>query len=165
MERLRQRLEATRLARLLRASKWVAAGALIFDPDGRVLLVKDRFRNAWEYPAGSSIGDESPLDTCRREIAEEVGLKIKLADYQLLGVDFFRRRTYHGNLFFTFTAAVTADQAAKLKLQAIEIADARWATREEAIKLISPRLRGRFTELLAAHDAQRPVYLQAGKTL
>ncbi len=147
--------------RLFRGSKWVASGALIFDPEGRLLLVKSRRRQAWEYPAGGSSGRESPIDTCRREIGEEVGLHP--ARYRLIGVDFFHRNTPNGNLFFTFVAVVTHEQAATVKLQKLEIMEHRWVTRAEAIELVMPRIRLRLEELLAAYDSDRPVYLHTGQ--
>lgn len=145
---------------LLYGSKWVVAGALIFDEQGRLLLIHHRWRKAWEYPVGASDGMESPLDAARREVREEVGLTP--SNLQLLGVDFFHRRTPNGNLLFTFSATVTADQAKQLKLDAFEITGHRWVDRQEALGLISPRLKDRLQELLTAYDNDRVVYLQTG---
>jgi len=149
--------------RLLYGSKWVAAGAIIFDEDGRLLLIKHRWRREWEYPVGASDGRESPLEAARREVGEEVGLQPD--NYQLLGVDFFHRRTPNGNLVFTFAATVDAHQSAGLRLDTFEATDYRWVTREEALALISPRLKHRFQELLKAYDHGTPVYLQTGRAV
>lgn len=146
---------------LLYGSKWVAAGALIFDESGRILLIHHRWRKAWEYPVGTSDGLESPLEAARREVKEEVGLN--LDHLKLVGVDFFHRRTPNGNLVFTFAAQVPDKAAAKVKLDRFEATEYRWVTREEAEMLISDRLKNRLHELLVAYDAGRTVYLQTGK--
>jgi 8-oxo-dGTP pyrophosphatase MutT (NUDIX family) len=161
VERFKMRLKSRSWFRLMHGSKWVAAGALIFDPDGKVLLVKSRLRQSWEYPAGASDGTESPIDTCRREVREEVGLSP--ARYRLVGIDFFHRATPNGNLFFSFAAEVSHAQAATVELQVIEIMDHRWVTRDEAAALIAPRLRSRLQELFAAYDQDKPVYLHTGE--
>jgi 8-oxo-dGTP pyrophosphatase MutT (NUDIX family) len=147
--------------RVMRASKFVAAGAIIFDPEGRVLMVRHRIRGEWEYPVGASEGRESPIDCCRREVTEEVG--ITPTRYRLLGVDYSGRTTPNGNLVFTFGAEATAAQVQSLKLDRLELTAHRWVSREEAVAIIAPRLRDRFIELLGAYDNARPVYLHTGR--
>ncbi|HET9894249.1 MAG TPA: NUDIX hydrolase [Streptosporangiaceae bacterium] len=53
-----------------------AAGALITDPAGRVLLVKPNYRDLWSLPGGICEFGEQPQDGCRREVEEELGLGI-----------------------------------------------------------------------------------------
>lgn len=152
-----------RIWRAFHESKWSLAGALIFDPEGRLLLIRSRQRGAWEYPAGAISGRESPLEGCRREVSEEVNLHP--ADFQFLGVDFFiRPGAPNGALFFTFGATVTAEQAAQVRLQALEATGFRWASRAEAHGLIEPRLAARLGHLLTAYDTGRPVLLQDGRS-
>ena len=161
MERIRLRLRSRGWGRLAMGSKWVAAGALLFDPKGRVLLVRSRMRGTWEYPAGSSAGRESPLETCRREVGEEVGLRPE--SYRLIGVDFFHRGTPNGNLLFTFAAKLTENEMKGLRIQKLELTEHQWATRDEALELIAPRLKARLAELFGAYDNDKPVYLHTGE--
>jgi 8-oxo-dGTP pyrophosphatase MutT (NUDIX family) len=160
IKRLVQATRAFNPNKYFKGTKYIGAGALVFDPDGRVLLIKSRLRGHWEYPAGGADGRESPLDTCRREVAEEVGLE--LSGYRLIGVDFWRSITPYGNLLFTFAARATADQAARVKPQPLEVVEWRWVGRDEALELVAPRLRPRLAELFAAYDADKPVYLHTG---
>jgi 8-oxo-dGTP diphosphatase len=146
---------------LLHGSKWVAAGAIIFNEDGRILLIKHRWRGDWEYPVGTTDDAESPLEAAKREVAEEVGLAP--TGFRLLGVDFFRRRTPNGNLVFTFAAHVDRRQERELKLEEYEISDHRWATRQQAQELISDRLKDRFRQMLEAYDHDTTIYLQNGE--
>jgi 8-oxo-dGTP pyrophosphatase MutT (NUDIX family) len=148
-------------SRYFKGTKFIGAGALIFDRDGRVLLIKNRLRNHWEYPAGGANGNESPLETCAREVAEEVGLA--LSNYHLIGIDFWRSVTPYGNLLFTFAATVTEAQVAQVKPQALEVVEWRWVSRDDAVELVAKRLRPRLLELFAAYDADKPIYLHSGE--
>lgn len=148
------------LWQLLYGSKWVAAGAIIFRPDGRLLLIRHRWRGQWEYPVGMTDGNESPLETAIREVQEEVGLTP--TDIKMIGIDFFHRRTPNGNLVLTFAGSVTTVQAARLKIDPFEASAYHWATRDEALEMVEPWLEKRLRELFAAYDDNRPVYLHKG---
>jgi 8-oxo-dGTP diphosphatase len=66
----------------------VAAGALITDTQGRVLLVKPNYRALWSVPGGICEFGEAPHVGCHREVAEEIGLDIEVG--MLLAVDWSR---------------------------------------------------------------------------
>jgi ADP-ribose pyrophosphatase YjhB (NUDIX family) len=57
--------------------KWMAAGVVIRDADGRVLMVEPTYKDAWEIPGGVVEADESPRAACRRELHEELGLPLE----------------------------------------------------------------------------------------
>ncbi len=61
-----------------RPAKRMAAGALLCDPRGRVLVVEPTYKDGWEVPGGSVEANESPRAACRREVAEELGLDIPI---------------------------------------------------------------------------------------
>ena len=52
----------------------VAASALFFDEDGRLLLVHSTFQDSWDIPGGYVEPGEPPQDACRREVVDELGL-------------------------------------------------------------------------------------------
>ncbi|HEX3244891.1 MAG TPA: NUDIX hydrolase [Chloroflexota bacterium] len=57
--------------------KALGAAAVIFDAQGRVLLVKHTYGMLnWELPGGFAEADESPVDTATREVREETGLTV-----------------------------------------------------------------------------------------
>jgi 8-oxo-dGTP diphosphatase len=66
----------------------VAAGALITDPGGRVLLVKPNYRELWSIPGGICEFGEPPHVGCHREVTEEVGLDLAIG--RLLAIDWSR---------------------------------------------------------------------------
>ena len=66
--------------------KRMGAGALIFDENGRFLLVNPTYKEPWEVPGGVVEANESPAQACVREVREELGLDITLE--RLLLVDY-----------------------------------------------------------------------------
>ena len=55
----------------------LGAASAVFDPSGRVLLVRHTYgpRN-WELPGGGAEDGEDPSSTARRELSEETGLDL-----------------------------------------------------------------------------------------
>ncbi|HEX5541233.1 MAG TPA: NUDIX hydrolase [Micromonospora sp.] len=53
---------------------YAAAGALVTDPAGRVLMVKPNYRDYWMILGGTLEADEPPHAGCAREVAEEIDL-------------------------------------------------------------------------------------------
>jgi 8-oxo-dGTP diphosphatase len=60
----------------------VTTGAVILDAQGRVLLLRHRFRpgSGWGIPGGFIQPGEQPEAALRRELREEIGLEIERAD-------------------------------------------------------------------------------------
>ncbi|WP_323379351.1 NUDIX hydrolase [Streptomyces durbertensis] len=52
----------------------MASGAVFFDAEDRVLLVRPSEKPMWEIPGGYIETGESPLAACRREVQEELGI-------------------------------------------------------------------------------------------
>ncbi|MFF0861387.1 NUDIX domain-containing protein [Nonomuraea sp. NPDC003560] len=56
----------------------MATGALITDPQGRILLVKPNYRPHWLIPGGMADDGEPPESACARELDEELGLRASI---------------------------------------------------------------------------------------
>ena len=67
--------------RLIEPRFMVTAGAVVVDAEGRVLLLKHVFRvgSGWGIPGGFIEKGEQPEDALRRELEEEIGLKLEEA--------------------------------------------------------------------------------------
>jgi 8-oxo-dGTP diphosphatase len=144
-----------------------SAGALLFDEDRRILVVKPTYKTCWTIPGGQMEADgESPWEACRREVREETGLV--LTGGRLVCVDFLRPKSSRpGGVRFLFDGGlVGADRRAGVVLQEGELEDQRWATPSEAADLLSGpvgRRVGAALGVLAALDADGFVYLEDGR--
>ncbi|MGD0881767.1 MAG: NUDIX hydrolase [Acidimicrobiales bacterium] len=138
-----------------------SAGALLRDGEGRILILKPTYKGGWTVPGGQiEEGGESPWEACRREVAEETGLVVDSG--RLVCVDFLHARPDHpGGVRFLFDCGeAPPDQRDHLMLQDGEIEDHRWATTDEALRLLSGPVARRVGQALAAPG---PVYLEEGR--
>ena len=69
----------------------VTAGAIIFNREGQILLLKHRFRagSGWGLPGGFLEAGEQPIDALRRELREELSLEIQ--DVEIFTARSFRK--------------------------------------------------------------------------
>lgn len=129
--------------------KRIAAGVMLITPDGRFLMVKPAYRPEWLLPGGIVERDESPLQACLREVAEELGL---VPDIDGLAGTSWKP----GNddrpeaIHFVFHAPITEESAMTLKPLEDEITEVRLMTIPEAVSLAGP-VQGR--RLQACHEA------------
>jgi ADP-ribose pyrophosphatase YjhB (NUDIX family) len=139
----------------------VSAGALIFDRDGRLLILKPTYKTGWTIPGGVMEADgETPWEACRREVREECGLEVSRS--RLACMDFRRPRPGRpGGVRFLFDCgALSRTRLETIVLQPEEIAEHRLA--ELAVAL--PLLRGPIRRRVRAACAGRGlVYLEDGR--
>lgn len=97
----------------------VTAGAIIFNDDGNVLLLKHFFRagSGWGIPGGFLKRGEQPLDALRRELIEEIGLEID--NVEIFSVRSFTRPQQVEILF-------TAKAVGSARPQSMEVERAVW---------------------------------------
>jgi 8-oxo-dGTP diphosphatase len=97
----------------------VAAAAVVFDAEGRVLVLEHTFRpgSGWGVPGGFLAAGEQPEDAIRRELREEVGLELE--NVELLDVRALRVVNQIEILF-------RADARGEARPRTVEIASVRW---------------------------------------
>lgn len=121
------------------ARKILSASVVCRDPDGRILLVFDSFRGVWTLPGGLVDAKEDPAEAAVREALEEGGVPVALDG--LAGVF---AHPYPDRVQLIYLARPTADVTDPEPIHTHEIAEARWATRDEADHLLNPDMRRRL---------------------
>jgi len=115
----------------------IAAGALITDPAGRVLLVKPNYRDYWTLPGGVCEHGEPPHVGCAREIAEEIGLELGVG--ALLAIDWAQPYGLEARpiMHFLFDGGALEDGAG-IVLQREELDDFRFTDPAEVSDYLAP---------------------------
>ncbi len=135
----------------------LAAGALITDPVGRILLVKPNYRDYWTLPGGICEHGEPPHAGCAREIAEEIGLELPVGG--LLAIDWSQpygpetRPIMH----FLFDGGAL-DDGAGIVLQREELDDFRFTDPAEVSGYLAPYGVRRVAAALAGRASGAAVY-------
>jgi 8-oxo-dGTP diphosphatase len=143
------------------ATSFMAAGALITDPAGRILLVKPNYRDYWLLPGGMADDGESPDAACARELREELGLGIDLG--RLLVVDWAPAddERPRPTLYFLFDGGTLTDPG-RIRLEHDELDAFAFFELTEATPLLSRAAR-RLRPALAARAAGDTVYLPTAR--
>lgn len=145
--------------------KRMGTGALIFDADNRLLLVKPSYKDHWSIPGGVVDQNESPRIACLREIKEEVGLE--LSEVRLLCIDYVSAvQEKDENLQFIFYGGVlTTSEILKIKLNQSELSEHKFVEVSEALSKVSKKLSKRLPKCLIALKDSTAVYLEDGEVI
>jgi len=127
----------------------VAAGLLVRDGEGRILLVRPTYKQGWDIPGGYVEPGESPAQAAAREVVEELGVPISVG--ALLVVDWAPHPAEGDKLLFIFDGGHLEDTSTLIP-DGHEIAEAAFFS--------IPDLDGRMPERLARRlllAAERPI--------
>jgi len=135
----------------------LAAGALITDPAGLILLVKPNYRDHWALPGGICEHGEPPHAGCAREVAEEIGLPLPIG--VLLAIDWSQPYGEQARpiMHFVFDGGTLAGGDG-IVLQHEELDDFRFVPAGEATGYLAPYGVRRLRAALAARDSGAAVY-------
>lgn len=136
----------------------IAAGALITDPLGRVLLVKPNYRELWSLPGGICEFGEPPQAGCRRELTEELGLSLPVG--QLLLTDWARPFGDQARpmMHFIFDGGQLADGSG-ITVQDEELDGFRFTAEGELPDYLPPYGLRRVTGAMSARAAGAAIFL------
>jgi 8-oxo-dGTP pyrophosphatase MutT (NUDIX family) len=111
----------------------MAAAAVILDEANRVLLVQPvYYPGRWLMPGGAGEPDESPRQTCLRELAEELGIGITPG--RLLAIDWIPAHTQgFAELIYVFSGGrLTQQQIESIQIPEGELTEHRFMPLREA---------------------------------
>lgn len=126
----------------------VAAGALFFDEQGRVLLVHPTYKDTWDIPGGYVERGESPADACRRELQEELGLDRK--PQRLLAVDWAPSDKEGDKLLFLFDCGPLGEDEKRIDLDAAELDRWEWVDLDRLNDYVLDRIARRIFSIVTA---------------
>jgi len=142
----------------------VAAGVVIRDGAGRLLLVKPTYKDGWDIPGGYVEPGESPAAAAARELVEELGLH--RAPRRLLVVDWAPHPAEGDKLLFVFEAGTLAEaDLAGLNPQAGEIGEVRFFQASDLQGRMPARLARRLLLALDAAASGRTEYAEHGASV
>jgi ADP-ribose pyrophosphatase YjhB (NUDIX family) len=135
---------------------------MIFDPAGRLLILKPVYKSGWTIPGGVMEIGETPWAACQREVREECGLAVRRG--RLACVDFRPpRRGKPGGLRFLFDCGELPHESfAAMALQPEEISKYRIEPLPAALDLLRKPIRRRVT---AAIGSGGVCYLENGRSV
>lgn len=137
-----------------------AAGLLIPDDEGRIILVDPVYKGYWDLVGGIVEEGESPRDAALREAKEELGLTVEVG--RLLVVDHLPV----GGLRFVFAAKLPdgVDPVVDIRLPADELRGWRWCHEDTAARLTrdAPILWRRIQAAWDVFWGTETVYLEDG---
>jgi 8-oxo-dGTP diphosphatase len=146
-------------------AKRMAAGALLMNHQGDLLIVKPTYRDDWLIPGGTIEEHESPRHACVREVWEEIGLTLTIT--RLLCVEYQSRDGRKSeNIQFIFDGGVlTEAQIERIVIPSGELAHYRFVPYPAALELLNKKLGRRITHALHARAHQQLIYLEDGSVL
>ena len=132
-----------------------AAGGLIHDSAGNVLVVKPNYRDHWTLPGGICEFGEAPHAGCAREVAEEIGLSLPVG--RLLCVDWQPASPAYGpaarpGVYFIFDCGMLPSLSG-IRLQADELDDCKFAAQEALADLLPSFALPRVQAAIAARES------------
>lgn len=137
--------------------KRVAAGVLLTNPVGEVLLVDPVYKECWEVPGGMVEPGESPREAARRECLEELGIEVDVGEALVVHYS-DAGRTPGDAVLFIFDGGTTDRET--FTLPADEIGEARFVAPSDLPDFLVEVVAVRMAAALRARDRGTTVYLE-----
>ncbi|MEV2242721.1 NUDIX hydrolase [Micromonospora sp. NPDC049891] len=143
------------------ATPRVAAGALFFNDEGHVLLVRPNYKNHWDIPGGYVEPGESPRAACIREVEEELGLAPPIGP--MLVVDWAPTESEGDKILFIFDGgALSTTQEHSIRFADGEVAEWRYVPAHDLEQHSPARLARRIRTAIAVQSNGGSTYAEHG---
>lgn len=140
----------------------MAAGALFFNDQGHVLMVEPVHKHYRDIPGGYVEVGESPLQTCVREVREELGSTPPIG--RLLVVDWAPNPGEGDKVLYVFDGGLlVSDDRVAIRLQREEVRAMDFHPVEAIDGLTIPRLARRVRAAVQAREEGITRYLEHGQ--
>lgn len=140
--------------------KRMGAGCLLFNAQGQVLLVRPTYKPGWEIPGGVVELNESPLECCQRELAEELGLARALGGLLVVDYNHAVGEKTEALMFIFDGGVLTSVEIESIRLLAGELSEYRFFPPESLPPEMSPALRRRVQAAGRQARAGTGAYMQ-----
>ncbi|MGZ0147949.1 NUDIX domain-containing protein [Kribbella sp. WER1] len=149
------------------ARKRVGADAILKDCDGRILLVDPAYKPDWDLPGGMIEANEPPVDGLRRELLEELDLKVPSSRLELACIDWVSPHgPWDDSLMFVFDGgALSASEVENIHLRDGELKKYTFGTESQAQERLRPYVWRRLEAALRAFEAGSVAYLHDGRKI
>lgn len=131
----------------------VIVGAFIKNRSGELLFVSSRkWKNIWNIPGGHVERGESFVEALKREVLEEVGLKIDFIKF--IGIQqAINPKGFHKKAHFIFFDYLCECDKNNVKIDKLEIQDYKWVKIKDAKKLKTDKYTRHSLSLLSPNGS------------
>lgn len=137
-----------------------AAGAMLFNEQGDMLIVKPNYRDHWLLPGGVIDDNESPRTAVIREIQEEIGLTV--SNVTMRCMDYTCAEAAGESYQFIFDGGMLSQEMVdQIILQQEELDEFVFLPKEQALPRLSVGIQQRLHAVFSA-DNNAFVYLEMG---
>jgi 8-oxo-dGTP diphosphatase len=141
----------------------VSSGAVFFDSDDRLLLVKPTYKDGWNLAGGAVDTGETPREACVREVREELGIEPPIGP--LLLTAWTRSPDMGDKIFFVFDGGILDphDQAA-ITLDQQELEEHSFFTHADAAQALPSWLANLVANAIESRINGNPQYIELSLT-
>lgn len=122
--------EQDRQWRANQPKKMIVAKVIVKSADSKILLVKPSYKPTWQLPGGGVDAGESPATAAVREVNEEIGMKCREIDLQLIDTIF---RSEQDVLILLYELKNDWEENVELKGQEDELEAFEWVATDDVV--------------------------------